>query len=187
MDTGKGSEFRTVRGYQLANQHAGQLTPALEDYLEMAYRLCAENGYARVGQLSESLNVRPSSASKMIFKLSSLGYLQSDRYEIIRLTESGRARGCFLLSRHETVEHFLELIGSSHPLEETELVEHTLSSATVTALQTLNAFFTGNEEFQRQFTVFRETTAASETIPRLLTEADRGEEEPLPPCKNVPT
>lgn len=44
--------YRTVRGYQLVNQKGQELTPAMEDYLEMAYKLCEQNGYARVGQLS---------------------------------------------------------------------------------------------------------------------------------------
>lgn len=162
LDNSKSSDFRTVRGYQLANQTEGQLTPALEDYLEMAYRLCAENGYARVGQLSELLNVRPSSASKMIFKLSVLGYLKSDPYEIIRLTGSGREKGRALLSRHETVEAFLKLIGNANPLEETELVEHTLSPATVEALGRLNEFFACHEEIRRQFDAFQAKTAAGE-------------------------
>lgn len=117
------------------------MTPAMEDYLEMAYRLCAENDYARIGQLSELLNVKPSSASKMIFKLAGLGYLKYDRYEIIQLTDSGRETGAYLLRRHETVEAFLNLIGSSNPLEETELIEHSLSASTVSDLNALLEFF----------------------------------------------
>lgn len=135
------SDFRTVRGYQLANQQEGQLTPAMEDYLEMTYRLCVENDYTRIGQLSELLNVKPSSASKMIFKLANLGYLKYDRYEIIQLTDSGREIGEYLLKRHETIEHFLKLIGSSNWLEETELIEHALSASTVLDLTDLLEFF----------------------------------------------
>jgi len=149
------SDFRTVRGYQLANQREGQLTPAQEDYLEMAYRLCLENDYARVGQLSGLLNVKPSSASKMISKLASLGYLKYDRYEIIQLSDSGRKIGEYLLKRHETVESFLKLIGSQNPLEETELIEHTLSVSTVAALHILNCFFKSEDEARLAFDRFR--------------------------------
>ncbi|HWQ51587.1 MAG TPA: iron dependent repressor, metal binding and dimerization domain protein, partial [Terriglobales bacterium] len=140
------ADFRTVRGYQLASQQQGRLTPALEDYLEMAYRLCLENDYARVGRLSELLHVKPSSASKMISKLARLGYLKYDRYEIIQLTGSGREAGACLLARHETVERFLRLLGSDNPLEEAELVEHTLSASTVAALGVLSDFFTQSAE-----------------------------------------
>lgn len=155
MDNNKNSDFRTVRGYQLINQQEGQLTPALEDYLEMAYRLCLENDYTRVGKLSELLNVKPSSASKMIFKLANLGYLKYDRYEIIQLTDSGREIGEYLLKRHETVESFLTLIGSSNPLEETELIEHSLSSSTVSDLNDLLEYFKLNISAQKSFDDFK--------------------------------
>ena len=134
-------DFRTVRGYQLANRREGRLTPALEDYLEMAYRLCLQDQYTRVGEVSRHLNVRPSSASKMITKLAGLGYLKCDRYEIIQLTESGREIGAYLLKRHDIVEGFLRLIGSSNPLMETELIKHSLSSYTVSCLEMLLEFF----------------------------------------------
>lgn len=149
------SDFRTVRGYQLANQREGQLTPAQEDYLEMTYRLCLENDYARVGRLSGLLNVKPSSASKMISKLAALGYLKYDRYEIIQLTDDGREIGEYLLMRHETIESFLKLIGSADPLVETELIEHSLSAATVSALTALMEFFRSDAEALGRFTRFK--------------------------------
>lgn len=157
MNNSKNSDFRTVRGYQLLSRQEGQLTPALEDYLEMAYRLCTENNYTRVGKLSELLNVKPSSASKMIFKLAGLGYLKYDRYEIIQLTDDGRKIGEYLLKRHETVEKFLTLIGSSNPLEETELVEHSLSSSTVSDLNDLIEYFRINKAAQRSFYEFKKS------------------------------
>ncbi|MEA4831115.1 MAG: winged helix DNA-binding protein [Oscillospiraceae bacterium] len=156
MNENINSDFRTVRGYQLANRREGQLTPAMEDYLEMAYRLCMENDYARIGQLSDYLNVKPSSASKMIFKLAELGYLKYDRYEIVQLTDSGREIGEYLLLRHKTVESFLTMIGSSNPLEETELVEHSLSLSTVSALGIINRFFTSHVEIMQEYKAFKD-------------------------------
>lgn len=141
MDSLPDENFRTVRGYQLINQSGGQLTPALEDYLEMVYRLCKLHGYARVGKLSELLHVKPSSASKMISKLALLGYVEYDRYEIIHMTEKGQREGEYLLKRHDTIECFLKLIGCENPLEETELIEHSLSCSTVTALGCLLDYF----------------------------------------------
>jgi len=149
MNNGSNSDFRTVRGYQLANQHEGQLTPAMEDYLEMTYRLCTENGYTRVGKLSELLHVKPPSASKMISKLANLGYLKYDRYEIIRLTEDGFKIGEYLLKRHETIEEFLTLIGSLNSLEETELIEHYVSASTISNLNNLIEFLKSDEVERR--------------------------------------
>ena len=154
------AEFRTFRGYQLISRREGQLTPAMEDYLEMIFRLCSKDGYTRVGKLSELLHVKPSSASKMMMKLAELGYLKYDRYEIILLTEAGRKAGKYLLERHNTVKRFLLLAGSSDSLEETELIEHALSAKTVACLQTLLDFFrsdTPSRERLKTFQAARQT------------------------------
>ncbi len=155
MNDNKNSGFRTVRGYQLINRRKGQLTPALEDYLEMAYRLCLENGYTRVGKLSEFLHVKPPSASKAIFKLGNLGYLKYGRYGIVQLTDSGSKIGEYLLNRHATVESFLTLIGSPNPLKETELIEHSLSPSTVSKLSDLLEYFKLNGPAQKGFADFK--------------------------------
>ena len=145
MDKETNSDFRTVRGYQIINQKEGQLTPALEDYLEMTYRICMQSSYARVGKLSEMLHVKPSSASKMISKLAELGYLEYDKYEVILLTEEGRKYGAYLLYRHQIIEQFLSLIGCNNPLEETELIEHSLSADTVEILNDLYGFLSSDK------------------------------------------
>lgn len=153
MDSRFEEDFRTVRGYQLINQQVGGLTPALEDYLEMAYRLCLQYSYARVNKLAELLHVRPSSASKMISKLAGLGYLEYDRYELILLTHKGQEMGAYLLKRHDTVENFLKLIGCRNPLEETELIEHSLSASTVLALGGLLAYFQSNDNAMADYSM----------------------------------
>lgn len=140
-DEKKDPGFRTFRGYQLINRRGGRLSPAMEDYLEMIYRLCSMNRYTRVGKLSEILHVKPSSASKMIFKLAEAGYIRYDRYEIVQLTERGTKTGDYLLQRHNIVDDFLKLIGSRDSLEETELVEHSLGPFTVGRLRALLEFF----------------------------------------------
>jgi Mn-dependent DtxR family transcriptional regulator len=156
MDKTTDEGFRTVRGYQLANSRTGRMTPALEDYLEMVYRMSVESGYARVGRLSAMLHVKPSSASKMIFRLVALGYLEYDLYESILLTEKGKETGAYLLKRHDVVEQFLRFIGNLDPLEEAELVEHSLERNTVTQLETLLAFFRRDEEARKRYEEFRD-------------------------------
>lgn len=154
MDGTGETGFRTVRGYQLASRGEGRLTPAMEDYLEMACRLCAEEGYARIGWLSARLHVKAPSASRMVAKLAGLGYLDCDRYDIVRLTPRGRELGDYLLLRHRTLEAFLRLLDSENPLEETELLEHTLGPATVAAIGRLNAFFEGEPALRERFRAF---------------------------------
>lgn len=157
MTDSKNSDFRTVRGYELINQQEGKLTPALEDYLEMIYRICVYNNFTRVGKLSEHLNVKPPAVSKMISKLAQFGYLKYGRYGIIQLTETGWKTGAYLIRRHETVENFLKLIGNTSPLEETELIEHSLSPSTVDDLNDLLEFFNSDLYVQRSFCYFKQS------------------------------
>jgi len=146
--------FHTVRGYQLKKQNESGLTPALEDYLEMVYRLCLEENYTRINKLSANLHVRPSSASKMISKLVELGYLEYDSLDSILLTAEGRTSGAYLLERHHIMERFFTLIGSENPLEETELVEHMLCSSSVLRIQAMLDFFVQNANIEKQLKSF---------------------------------
>jgi len=149
-------EFHTVRGYQLLDQSKKLLTSAMEDYLEMICRNSLNEGYLRVNKLAELLNVKASSASKMVQKLGELGLLDYEKYGIIILTESGREIGKFLLSRHSTIERFLKLIGiSENLLIETELIEHNISSNTLENIKILNDFFEEKPEIANMFEEFR--------------------------------
>jgi len=127
-------DYRTVRGYQI-NEDAEGLSPAMEDYLEMVARLCRENGCARISEVSAALHVKPSSASKMVSKLHTSGYLSLDRSSNIYMTALGKTMAEYLLYRHETIENFLIAVGSKNALKETELIEHFLSSQTVDAIK----------------------------------------------------
>ena len=84
---GKDKEFRTIRGYELLRQKHNLITPSMEDYLEMAYRIYQQTGCIRIGDLASRLNVRPPSASRMVQKLARKGYLIGEKYGVIELTK----------------------------------------------------------------------------------------------------
>lgn len=155
MSGESGREFHTVRGYELMHKGNDRLTPAMEDYLEMVYRLCLLNGYTRIGKLSDALHVRPSSASKMVLKLSEKGYVEYDKYEVILPTDKGKEAGAYLMRRHQIIEKFLLLIGSKELLVETELIEHVVSARTVDLLGTLLSFFEQNELVRKEWDAFQ--------------------------------
>ena len=76
----------------MRSQHA--LTGAMEDYLEMICRQAEADGCARIGLLAEGLNVRPSSASKMVYQLRALGLVALlKKYGLIQPTEKGWSVG----------------------------------------------------------------------------------------------
>jgi Mn-dependent DtxR family transcriptional regulator len=155
----KNQQFHTVRGYKLIDQRNRQLTSAMEDYLEMIYRNILTEGYMRINILADMLNVKPSSATKMVQKLTELGFLKYEKYGIIFLTEQGKKIGEFLLERHNIIEKFLGNIGiCDNLLMETELIEHNLSSSTLKHIDLLNLylgehpqFLIGFEEFKQQY------------------------------------
>lgn len=110
MKDGRDSDFRTCRGYRLIDRQHGRMIFAMENYLETICRECRENVYSRVGGLSELLHVKPSSDSKMIFRLGDRGYVEYDRYMIIRLTAAGEKAGKLLLRRHNVIEEFFKSV-----------------------------------------------------------------------------
>ena len=136
-------EFYTLKGYQL--QEPTSLTYAMEDYLEMIYRISAGASphiqgqhIVRIQTLAAHLNVRPSSASKMVRNLSDGGYVDFPRYGSIILTQKGLATGAYLLHRHEVLHHFFCLLNhSEHELEQVEKIEHFINDTTLKNLELL--------------------------------------------------
>lgn len=148
----KEREFYTVRGYQLLNAGNKNLTSSMEDYLEMIYRTCLKEGYARINQLADKLNVRPSSTTKVIQKLKDLGLVDYQKYGIIRLTEEGNSVGEFLLRRHRIIEDFLSNLGIKHTLlKDTEMIEHDISPHGLKNIYLFNCFLAENPDIHHEF------------------------------------
>jgi len=153
----KGKEtFRTVRGYQLLQQESEELTSAMEDYLEMIYRNSLESGLLRSNMLSKLLNVHPSSVTKMLQKLNSLGYVDYQKYGLIFLSQKGRRVGEFLYHRHNIIQNFLNFIGNDeNSLSETELIEHHISSATLENIEHFISFIEKNPDIAERFQTYK--------------------------------
>lgn len=161
----KNTEFHTVRGYQLLIKSQKLLTPAMEDYLEMIYRNSQQEGFLRINRLADLLHVKPSSATKMVQKLTEMGLLDYEKYGIIFLTESGKTLGRFLLNRHNIIEKFLSNIGiSENLLIETELIEHNVSANTLKSIDQFNRFVEMYPEFVREFENFKNTVYNTEDL-----------------------
>lgn len=132
------------------------LTPSMEDYLEMIYRLSITSGFTRINDLASSLNIQPPSATKMVQKLSKLNLINYEKYGVIVLKEDGKRIGNTLLKRHKIIENFLKLIGVSNSgiLEQTEKIEHTINPETLKCINNLLSFFENNLDVLNQFKNF---------------------------------
>lgn len=139
-------DFYTFRGYRIKNQEV--LSPSMEDYIEMIYRLSLEKDVVRASDLSESLHVQPPSTTKMVKRLSKSGYVYYEKYGQIKLTKIGNEIGEYLLFRHKTVYNFLQLIGvKDNLLEETEKIEHAISADTLEQISNLTTFLNNCPEY----------------------------------------
>ncbi len=118
-------------------------TPSMEDYIERIYALIEEKGYARVSDLAESLEVHPSSVTKMIQKLDKGKYLVYEKYRGFVLTTNGKKLGKRLVYRHELLEGFLKVIGVDQEkiFDDVEGIEHHLSWNAIDRIGDLLQYF----------------------------------------------
>ncbi|MDD4566075.1 MAG: metal-dependent transcriptional regulator [Eubacteriales bacterium] len=130
VDMDNNSGFYTLKGYQL-NQNA-KITSSMEDYLEMIQRMLKRQDIVRINGLAQMLNVKPSSASKMVNNLKHLGLVTFERYGYIKTTAEGEAIGEYLLYRHDVLNEFLCLVNNSNSeTEQVEKIEHFLNEKTI--------------------------------------------------------
>ena len=102
------------------------ITYPMEDYLEMIYR--KQDEPLTITSLSNYLNIKKSSCSKMISKLKSLDLINNN----ITLTKEGLKIAQYLYHRHEILETFLkDLNQENFKLEQVEKLEHFIDEITL--------------------------------------------------------
>lgn len=123
-------------------------TPSMEDYLERIYQLIESKGYARVSDIAETLEVHPSSVTKMVQKLDKMEYLIYERYRGLVLTSKGNKIGKRLVYRHELLEKFLHIIGVEEDkiYADVEGIEHHLSWDAIDRIGDVLQYFEENDE-----------------------------------------
>lgn len=147
-------DFYTFSEYIKKDQSL--LTPSMEDYVEMIYRISGKNGYTRINELSNALNVQPPSVTKMIKKLADAGLVNYERYGIITLTQNGKIKGHILLTRHNIVQNFLKSIGlNKNLLEQTEKIEHTINEETLNCMIDYLNFLNDNPDIKIKFEKYK--------------------------------
>lgn len=140
----------------MLKQNKKLLTPSMEDYLEMIYRNFQKEGYVRIQQLAEQLNVQAPSATRNVQKLAKAGLVDYERYGIIKLTQRGKEIGRFLLERHMLIESFLKKLGVTDTLlRDTEMIEHQISMDTLEKIRLFNQFLEDNPDVLERFEEYR--------------------------------
>jgi len=86
----------------------GQISPAMEDYLETIYLLVGEKKVARVKDIAAERGVKPGSVSPAMKKLASMGLIRYEQREFIDLTPEGEEAARRTLARHELLRRFFQ-------------------------------------------------------------------------------
>lgn len=117
------NDFYTLTTY-IHNKNL--ITYPMEDYLEMIYR--KQDEHLTITSLSNYLNIKKSSCSKMISKLKSLELINNN----LTLTKEGLKIAQYLYHRHEILETFLkDLNQENFKLEQVEKLEHFIDEITL--------------------------------------------------------
>lgn len=108
-----------------------------EDYVELIADLIAAKGEARLVDISERVGVSHTTANKVIARLQKEGFVISEPYRAIFLTDKGMklAREC--KKRHEVILEFLLKLGVSRRNAEldAEGIEHHVGAETLKAFE----------------------------------------------------
>lgn len=108
-------------------------TETTEDYVELIADLIAAQKEARLSDLAKRLGVSHPTASKVISRLQNEGYVESQPYRSIFLTEKGAKLAKQSKKRHKIVLDFLIRLGVPPDTAEfdAEGIEHHISAETL--------------------------------------------------------
>jgi len=112
-----------------------------QDYVEAIADLSVSLGEARVVDLARRLGVTHVTVNRTLARLQQAGYVNTQPYRAIFLTDAGRKLAAECKQRHQTVAAFLRKLGVSEKTAEldAEGIEHHVSPETLAAFEKLLA------------------------------------------------
>jgi DtxR family transcriptional regulator, Mn-dependent transcriptional regulator len=113
------------------------LSPSLEDYLEVIFHLEREHRVARAKDIADQMDVQRASVTGALRALAGRGLINYTPYNYITLTPSGRDIASDIIHRHETLKDFFVTVLQLDP-EQAEAnacrIEHTIGAAAIDRL-----------------------------------------------------
>lgn len=116
---------------------------AIEDYVELIDDLITANGEARLVDVATRMGITQPTASKTLMRLQRDGYITSEPYRSIFLTDSGKQLADESRARHDAVYQFLIAIGVDKECaqRDSEGIEHHVSEETLAVFKRLTRKF----------------------------------------------
>jgi len=130
-----------------------KLSSRMEDYLEVIYELIELKGYASPTSISDYMNVRPSSVTSMLQRLSDHSYIDYTKYHGLTLNPSGKKLAQEIHQKHSHLVDFFEIIGVNSLIanKDAEGIEHHLHPQTLKQLQKFTALVRSKPELLKIF------------------------------------
>lgn len=119
---------------QTRREHANEVA---EDYVEAIADLIVESGEARVVDIAKRIGVTHVTVIRTIERLRKMGFVHTQPYRAIFLTDKGHAMAAACRNRHKTVVSFLRSLGVPERVAEmdAEGIEHHVSPKTLAAFK----------------------------------------------------
>jgi DtxR family transcriptional regulator, manganese transport regulator len=126
----KSSSNVAVSHRRTRSDHASETA---EDYVEAIADIIAERSTCRVVDLASQFAVSHVTVSRILSRLVSVGLVETEPYQPVRLTAAGAKLAQQSRQRHETVYQFLIALGVSPKTAaiDTEGIEHHVSPETL--------------------------------------------------------
>ncbi len=134
----RGERERASRGAaRFDRTRADHRQELAEDYVELIAELTEATGEARAVDLAGRLGVTAATVANAIARLQRDGYVRSEPYRAIFLTERGRALAAYCRRRHRIVLALLAALGVDPATAEqdAEGIEHHVSEPTLAAIE----------------------------------------------------
>ena len=127
-----------------------ELTPALENYLEIIFRLEMSEGAARAGAIAEAAGVSRSTVTSSLKVLKAMKLVEYAPYSLIHTTAEGFAIGRDIAHRHFVFREFLENVLLIEPDAADDAacsLEHVVPQAVIKRLGQFVLFLKSRPEF----------------------------------------
>ena len=133
-------EHRTrIRGHERTRRdHATELT---QDYVEAIAELILQTGECRLRDLAKRFAVSHVTVNRAIARMKRDGFVDTEPYAPVTLTDKGKTLADFSQRRHRIVFQFLRALGASERTAaiDSEGIEHHVSEETLQLMEQFGA------------------------------------------------
>lgn len=126
-----------------------EMSAALENYLEIIFRLEVREGAARAGGIAEAAGVSRSTVTSTLKVLKEMGLVTYEPYSLIHLTDQGLAIGRDVAHRHFVFQEFLENVLQIDPIQADDtacMLEHVVPQDVIKRLGQFVLFLKSRQE-----------------------------------------